>query len=126
MRGNPSPKGDVLILRLGCPLGQGLELVVAHAGQEDLGQTVARDVLAGDAHAKDLHALPPVIFGVKTGRLAFLDTPQLLLTVPVVLPVVRHAQVAATGPIPVAEQDRQGAPSRREGGGRRITRCGAG
>ena len=50
---------------------------------------------------------PPVGLGVLAWRLARRDPPQLLLAVAVVVPVVRHAQVAPARPSPVAEQHRQ-------------------
>ena len=86
------------------------------------GQPVAGDVLAGDAHAPQLQRAPPVGFGVRARRLAGHDAPQLVAAVAVVLPVVRHAQVASAGPAPVAEQHRQRAVAGRQGDRRRRTR----
>src|SRR5690606_39370336 len=45
-------EGDVLVGRADRALGQGLELVVALAGEIDLGLAVAVEVVAGDPHPR--------------------------------------------------------------------------
>ena len=112
--GHAGLQRDVAVVRLGGTVGERLELVVALARQEHLRKAVAGDVVAGDAHAPDPHLLPSLFVGVQTRSFAVGDAPQLFLAVEVVVPVVRHPQVAAPGPVPVAEQDRQGAPPGRE------------
>ena len=107
LRGDATLQGDVAVRRLRRAVGQCLQLVVALARDEHLWITVAVEVLTGDAHPPDLQRLPAVGFRVlawcRTGR----DAPQLLLAVDVVVAVVRHAQIALSRPIPVAEQHRQ-------------------
>ena len=58
-------EGDVAVRRLRRPGGQGLQLVVALAGEVDLRVAVAGQVLAGDAHAPDPQRLPAVGGGVQ-------------------------------------------------------------
>ena len=84
-----------------------LQLVVTLAGDEHLWIAVARHVQAGDAHPPDLHRAPTIRLGVRPGRLARRDPPELLLTVHVVVTVVRQAQIALPGAAPVAEQHGQ-------------------
>jgi hypothetical protein len=105
-----SLEGDVAIGRLARPGGQGLQLVVALAGEIHLGVAVAGDVLAGDPHAPDLRRHPAVGVGVQARLLAGRHPPELFLAVgAVVVTIVADPQVATAGPVPVAEQHRQGA-----------------
>ena len=78
-RRHPALEGDVAVGRLGGPGGQRLELVVALAGQVDVGIAVAGHVVAGDAHAPDLHRDPAVGAGVEARGLARCDPPELVL-----------------------------------------------
>jgi hypothetical protein len=96
VRRDAAPDRDVLVVRLGRPFGQRLELVVALAGQEHLRQAVAGHVVAGDAHSPDLHVLPPLVRGVQTRSLAVVHAPELFFAVEVVVAVVGRPQVAAT------------------------------
>ena len=76
VRGDAALEGDVAVGRPARAVGEGLELVVALARQEDLGVAVARDVLAGDAHAPDLHRHPAVGRRVEARRLPPVATRQ--------------------------------------------------
>ena len=111
VRGHASPNRDVAVARLGRPVGEFPELVVALAGQEHLGKPVARDIVARDPHAPDLEFVPAVLSRVEAGRLPLVDPPELLLTVAVVVLVVRDPQVAPAGAVPVAEEDGERAPA---------------
>ena len=99
-RGHALVDRDVPVGRPAGRVRQRLELVVALARQVHLGQAVAGDVVAGDAHPPDHEALPPVVACVEARRLARVDAPELLLAVEVVVAVVRHPQVgvARCGP----------------------------
>ena len=105
---------DIAVPGLAWPGGQGLELVVSLAGDIHVRIAIAGDVIAGDAHAPDLHPHPAIRVRVEPRWLVSGDAPQLVLPVEVVMAVVGHSQVASAGPVPVAEQDRQGAVAGRE------------
>ena len=110
--GRAALERDVPVARVRGAIGQGLELVVALAREVDLRIAVAGEILAGDAHAPDLHVLPAVGLAVLARRLPGLDAPELLAAVPVVMAVVADPQVPAPRAVPVAEQDRQRAEGR--------------
>ena len=116
----PRLERDVPVRRLGRAVVERLELVVALAREEHLRVAIVRHVLTGDSHAPDLQRTPPVGLGVLARRLVGRDAPELLLALAVVVPVVRHAQVALAGPAPVAEQDRQRAVPGAECDRRRV------
>ena len=118
LRGHAAGQRDVLVGGVLRSVGQGLQLVVALAGDEDLGVAVAGEVPAGDAHAPEVQRLPAVGLGVGAGRLAGLDAPHLVLAVEVVVAIVGDPQVATAGPAPVAEQHGQRAVA----GGQRFRR----
>ena len=108
-------EGDIAVVGLGRAIRQGLQLVVGLARQVVVGVAIARDVIARDAHAPDVHVRPALLLGVKPRRLAARHAPELLLAVTViavVVPVVAHAQVTPAGAIPIAEQHRERAPRR--------------
>ena len=115
-----APQGDVPEGRLLRPHGQRLELVVALAGEVVLGVAVAGQVLAGDPHPPDLHRDPAVVGGVGAWRHAPVDPPELVRAVDVVVAVIRHAEVALSRAVPVAEEDGQGAVAGGEGRGRAV------
>ena len=94
MGGGPTFQGDVLVRRLGRPVGEGLQLVVALTRQVHLRIAVAGDVRAGDAHPPDLQAAPPVGLRVLLRGFAPVDAPQLVGPIEVVVPVVGHSQIA--------------------------------
>ena len=98
-------------------IGEGLELVRRLAREVDLGQAVAREVVAGDAHALDLRPRPALFRGVRVGWLTGRDPPELLLAdgLAVVRAIVADPEIAPARPIPITEQDGQGAVARREG-----------
>ena len=97
------------VRRPGCVVVEGLELVVALAGDEHLGPAVAGHVAARETHAPHLQRLPTVFGSVEVRLLVGRHRPELLAAVGVVVPVVGEAQVALARPVPVAEQHRQGA-----------------
>ena len=111
---------DVLVRRRCRSVGECLQLVVALAGEEDLGIAVAGDVGTGDAHPPDAQRAPAVGLGVRAWCRLGIDAPQLIRAVAVVVAVVGHAQVAPARTAPVAEQDRQRAVPRRECDGRGV------
>ena len=75
-----TPRRRAMSRKVGCfgPSVERLQLVVPLAREVVLGQAVARQVLAGDAHAPDHHAHPAIGRGVGTGRLPGGDPPQLV------------------------------------------------
>ena len=124
--GDSALERDVLVGRLVAVAGEGLQLVVGLTRQEHLGPAVAGQVVTGDAHPPDLQRTPPV--GLRVGMRGLIghDAPELLAAVAVVVPVVRHAQVAPAGPAPVAEQHRQRAVPGRQRDRRCVTVAGSG
>ena len=108
-RADAAVQRDVAEVRALRPVGQRHELVVGHAREVVLGIAVTGDVVAGDAHALELHALPALLARPGGGRLAWFDAPELLLALLgwVVLAVVGDAQVAPARAVPVAEEQRE-------------------
>src|SRR5439155_20831068 len=107
-------ESDVAVRRMRWTGRECLQAVITSARKEDLGVTVAGEVVTGDAHALNLHVHPTIVGRVQRGRLTWRDAPQLLLTVrrQVVVRVVAHAKIHAPGAIPVAEEHRQRTPAR--------------
>ena len=114
-RGHAATQRDIAEGGPAGPGGEGLELVVALAGEIDLGQPVPGQVLAGDPHPPDLQRWPPVGGGVESRRLARRHAPQLLRAIGVVLAIVRHAQVAPARAVPRAEEHGERAVTRARG-----------
>ena len=107
MRRDAALEGLVHIHRAAAVAAELLELVVGHAGEKYFRETVAINIVAGNAHAPDLQTLPTLFGGVSGGWLARLDFPELFLPAFVVLAVIAHPQGRLAAAVPIREQHGQ-------------------